>query len=116
MKHPLRPIFLLILSALPLSPACQNDRPVTALRDGPRECLELVRWCKAPADAFGEPYLHCYETGQSKAGNACINYYYDCIDSCRAASENVGQAGQGGESGAKSGGESGASGAGAGGA
>jgi hypothetical protein len=102
----------LLLGMLPLVPACQNARPVTALRDGPRECLELERGCKAPAEAFGEPYLHCYETGTSKVSNACINYYYDCIDACRAASETIGSGGQGGESGATSGGESGAPGAG----
>lgn len=116
MKIPLKPILLLVLGALPLFQACVTERPVTALRDGPRECLELERMCKAPAAAFGEPYQHCYETGQSKVSNACINYYYDCIDSCRAASENIGHGGQGGESGGTNGGESGASGAGAGGA
>jgi len=115
-KHPLKPIFLLILCAVPLAPACVTDRPVTALRDGPRECVELERRCKAPADAFGEPYLHCYETGKAKVSNACINYYYDCIDSCRAASGNIGQAGQGGEGGAAGANANAGAGAGAGGA
>ena len=108
MKHPLRSLLLLLLGALPVVPACENARPVTALRDGPRECLELERACKAPAGALGEPYQHCYDTGKSKVANACINYYFDCIDSCRTASENLGQAGQGGEGGAAGAGAGGA--------
>jgi len=107
LKHPLIPIFVALLGALPLVPACENDRPLTALRDGPRECLELEHVCEAPAEAFGDPYVHCYETGKSKVSNACINYYYDCIDSCRAAAQDLpegGQGGGGGQSGAGAGG------------
>lgn len=99
MKHPLIPIFVVFLAALPLVPACASERPVTALRDGPRECLELERNCQAPAEAFGDPYVHCYETGKAKVPNACINYYYDCIDSCREASATLPEGGQGGEGG-----------------
>ena len=99
MKHPLAAIFVAVLAALPLVPGCASERPVTALRDGPRECAELERNCQAPAEALGDPYRHCYETGKSKVSNACINYYYDCIDSCREASANLPEGGQGGEGG-----------------
>ena len=49
--------------------------------------------------------------GKAKVANACINYYYDCIDQCRDASENLGAGGQGGASGAGTSGEGGVGGA-----
>jgi len=111
LKHPLTLIFVPLLGSLLFAPGCQSDRPLTALRDGPRECEELELNCKAPAAALGEPYQHCYETGKAKVANACINYYYDCIDQCRDASENLGAGGQGGASGAGTSGEGGVGGA-----
>jgi len=111
LKHPLALIFVPLLGSLLFAPGCQSDRPLTALRDGPRECEELELNCKAPAAALGEPYQHCYETGKAKVANACINYYYDCIDQCRDASENLGAGGQGGASGAGTSGEGGVGGA-----
>jgi len=112
LKHPATLVFMPLLGSLWFAPGCQQDRPLTALRDGPRECVELERQCQAPAEALGEPYEHCYETGKAKVSNACINYYFDCIDQCREASENLGAGGQGGASGASGGApESGAGGA-----
>ena len=103
-------MFAPLLGSLVLAPGCQQDRPLTALRDGPRECVELERQCQAPAEALGEPYQHCYETGKAKVSNACINYYYDCIDQCREASETLGSGGQSGASGASGAASSGESG------
>lgn len=115
MKHPLSLIVAPLFASLLLAPACAETHPITALRDGPRECAELELNCKAPAEVYGEPYQHCYETGQAKVSNACINYYFDCIDQCRDASENLGPGGYGG-GGAGTSGESGAPASGAGGA
>jgi len=72
---------------------------VTQLRDGLAECAELARECQRPAQELGEPYRTCYETGASKVKNACINRYYDCIDTCRAANETFGPGGAAGTSG-----------------
>jgi hypothetical protein len=116
LKHLLSLSCVPLLGSLLLAPACQQDRPLTALRDGPRECTELERNCEAPAAALGEPYQHCYETGKAKVPNACINYYYDCIDQCREASETLGAGGQSGASGGGAGGESESPASGAGGA
>jgi hypothetical protein len=115
LKHRLTLIFVPLLAFVLLAPGCQQDRPLTALRDGPRECVELERNCEAPAAALGEPYQHCYETGKAAVANACINYYFDCIEQCREASENLGAGGQGGIGGAGTSGESGGPLAGAGG-
>lgn len=112
MKHPFGLISIPVVGLLLLAPGCQSDRPLTALRDGPRECEELERDCKAPAEALGEPYQHCYETGQAKIANACINYYYDCIDQCRDASEGLEAGGSSGAGGAGTSDDAGISGAG----
>jgi hypothetical protein len=85
---------------------CVDRRPVGALRDGPRECMELATACEGPAEALGQPYQDCYEAGESKVSNACINVYYDCIERCRAAQDSLpagGQGGAGGESGSDAG-------------
>jgi len=115
-KHPLSLVLLPLLASLSLVPGCEQDHPLTALRDGPRECAELEQTCEAPAAAYGEPFQHCYETGKSKVSNACINYYFDCMDECRFITENPPSEGQGGAAGARATGESGASASGAGGA
>ncbi len=78
---------------------CIDQRPVGPLRDGPAECKELVLLCKEPAERLGEPYRNCYETGLEKVGNACLPIYYDCVDQCREAAEQLGAAGQGGQGG-----------------
>ena len=87
---------------------------MTQLRDGLAECAELASECKDPAEQLGEPYQTCYDTGVSKVKNACINRYYDCIDACRAANQNLGSggaAGSSGDAGASGNGTSGAAGA-----
>lgn len=95
----LRLLFLLGIAGFPLAPACENHHPIAPLRDGKVACEELVKYCADPAEALGEPYQACYETGEDKVGNACLNTYYDCIDACKAASDELeAEGGAGGES------------------
>lgn len=87
------------MSVVPSAVACNDRRPVTQLRDALAECAELESECKAPAAELGEPYQTCYDTGASKVKNACLNRYYDCIDACRAANQNLGSGGAAGATG-----------------